>query len=80
MKLHILAANHVTLIDYTDTGFVLRQYVANLPFTTVVRRLQQVTARPVHLVAQELLEGLAKEDVLIQLPGHQRRRRGLLTH
>lgn len=80
MKLHIAAAHHVTRIDYTDTGFILHEYVAQLPFEAVVTRLLNVQAAPVHLAASELLSALAKEGLLTQLAGAQRRCRGQLTH
>lgn len=80
MKLHIVEASRVTLIDYMDTGFVLREYVARLAFDAVIERLLQVQATPVHLVAPELLNSLAHDGLLAQLFGNQRRRRGQLTH
>lgn len=80
MKLHITAAHHVTLIDYTDTGFVLHEYVAGLPFEAVLTRLRRVRATSVHLVASELLDDLAKDGLLTQLFGNQRRHRDQFTH
>lgn len=80
MKLHVVEANHVTLIDYTDTGFMLMEYAAKVPFDAVIQRLQQVRSTPVHLVATELLDGLAKDGLLAQLFGNHRRCRGQLTH
>lgn len=80
MKLHVTAAEGVTLLDYTDTGFVLHEYVAQLPFEAVVTRLLNVRATPVHLAAPELLSALSKEGLLTQLAAPQRRRRGQLTH
>ena len=80
MRLRLLAANQTTLIEYTDPGFMLREYVAKLAFDPVVERLLQVRATPVHLAAQELLNGLADDGLLVQIFGNQRRRRGQLTH
>lgn len=80
MKLHVTAAERVTLLDYTDTGLVLHSYVAQLPFEAVVSKLLNVQATPVHLAASELLSALAKEGLLTRLAGPQRRCRGQLTH
>jgi hypothetical protein len=80
MKLHIVAADYVTLIDYIDTGFVLHEFVASHPFDAVIAILRQVRATPVHLAAPELLGSLAKNGVLNQLFGNQRRRHGQRPH
>jgi len=80
MRLCLIAANQATLIEYTDTGFVLREYVVRLEFDAVVERLLQVRATQVHLVAPELLNGLANDGLLTQLFGNQRRGRAQLTH
>ncbi|MCW2312061.1 hypothetical protein [Rhodoferax antarcticus] len=80
MKLHITAAQYVTLLDYTDSGFVLHEYVAGLAFEAVLTRLRHVRATQVHLVASELLNGLAKDGLLSQLFGNQCRRGGQFTH
>jgi len=80
MKLHIVAANHVTLINYIDTGFVLHEYVTSLSYDSVVSSLQRVQATPVHLVARELLGGLAKNGLLTKIFGNHRGRRGQRTH
>ena len=80
MRLCLIALDQTTLIEYTDSGFVLREYVARLPFDAVIDRLLQVSSTPVHLVAPELLRSLANDGLLIQLFGNQRRSRGQLTH
>lgn len=80
MRLGLIALDQATLIEYTDSGFVLREYVARLPFDAVIDRLLQVSSTPVHLVAPELLRGLANDGLLTQLFGNQRRSRGQLTH
>ena len=80
MRLCLIALDQATLIEYTDTGFVLREYVARLSFDAVIDRLRQVPSTPVHLAAPELLNGLADDDLLVQVFGNQRRRRGQLTH
>lgn len=80
MRLCVIALDQTTLIEYTDSGFVLREYVALLPFDAVIDRLLQVSSTPVHLVAPELLRSLANDGLLIQLFGNQRRSRGQLTH
>lgn len=80
MRLCLIALDQTTLIEYTDSGFVLREYVARLSFDAVIERLLQVPSTPVHLVAPELLKSLSNDDLLIQLFGNQRRSRGKLTH
>ena len=80
MRLCLIALDQATLIEYTDTGFVLREYVARLSFDAVIDRLRQVPSTPVHLAAPELLNALADEGLLVQIFGNQRRRRGQLTH
>lgn len=80
MRLCVIALDQATLIEYTDAGFVLREYVARLSFDAVIERLLQVPSTPVHLVAPELLKSLSNDDLLIQLFGNQRRSRGQLTH
>lgn len=80
MRLGLIALDQATLIEYTDTGFVLREYVVRLPFDAVIDRLLQVSSTPVHLVAPELLSSLANDGLLNQLFGNQRRSRGQLTH
>ena len=80
MKLHITATDYVTLIEYTDSGFVLREYVTRLPFEAVVTRLRHVQATQVHMIASELLNALAKDGVLTQLFDNQCRRGGQFTH
>lgn len=67
MNLHIAAARHVVLIEYIDTGFVLYEYVARLPFKSMLTRLRDVQATPVHLAASELLGNLEKDGLLIPL-------------
>ena len=80
MRLCLIALDQTTLIEYTDPGFMLREYVAKLAFDPVVERLLQVRATPVHLAAPELLNALADDGLLVQIFGNQRRRRGQLTH
>ena len=80
MRLCLIALDQTTLIEYTDTAFVLREYVARLSFDAVIDRLRQVPSTPVHLAAPELLNALADEGLLVQIFGNQRRRRGQLTH
>jgi hypothetical protein len=80
MRLGLMALDPATLIEYADSGFVLRKYVARLPFDAVIDRLLQVSSTPVHLVAPELLRSLANDGLLTQLFGNQRRSRGQLTH
>lgn len=80
MRLCVIALDQTTLIEYTDTGFVLREYVARLSFDAVIDRLRQVSSTPVHLATPELLKGLADDGLLVQVFGNQRRRRGQLTH
>ncbi|NMV38608.1 hypothetical protein [Ralstonia insidiosa] len=80
MRLCVIALDQTTLIEYTDSGLVLREYVARLPFDAVIDRLLQVSSTPVHLVAPELLRSLANDGLLTQLFGNQRRSRGQLTH
>ena len=58
MRLCVIALDQATLIEYTDSGFVLREYVARLPIDAVIERLLQVPSTPVHLVAPELLQSL----------------------
>lgn len=67
-NLNMAAARHVVLIAYIDTGSVLHEYVARLPFKPMLTRLQDVQATPVHLAANELLGNLAKDGLLIPLP------------
>jgi hypothetical protein len=64
MRLCVIALDQTTLIEYTDSGFVLREYVARLPFDAVIDRLLQVSSTPVHLVAPELLMSLANDGLL----------------
>ncbi|ASJ23182.1 hypothetical protein [Laribacter hongkongensis] len=80
MRLCVIALDQTTLIEYTDSGFVLREYVARLPIDAVIERLLQVPSTPVHLVAPELLKSLSNDGLLTQLFGNQRRGRGQLTH
>lgn len=80
MRLCVIALDQTTLIEYTDTGFVLREYVTRLSFDAVIERLLQVPSTPVHLVAPELLKSLTSDGLLTQLFGNQRRSRGQLTH
>lgn len=80
MRLGLIALDQATLIEYTDTGFVLREYVARLPLDAAIERLLQVPSTPVHLVAPEFLKSLANDGLLTQLFGNQRRSRGQLTH
>lgn len=80
MRLCLIALGQATLIEYTDSGFVLREYVARLPLDAVIERLLQVPSTPVHLVAPELLKSLSNDGLLTQFFGNQRRSRGQLTH
>ena len=80
MRLCVIALDQTTLIEYMDTGFVLREYVARLPFDAVIERLRQVPSTPVHLVATALLSSLANDGLLTQFFGNRRRCRGRLTH
>lgn len=80
MRLCLIALDQTTLIEYTDSGFVLREYVARLSFDAVIDRLRHVQSTPLHLAAPELLDGLADDGLLVQVFGNQRRRRGQFTH
>ena len=80
MRLCLIALDQTTFIEYTDCGFVLREFVARLSFDAVIDRLRQVPSTPVHLAAPELLTGLADDGLLVQVFGNQRRRRGQFTH
>lgn len=80
MRLCLIALGQATLIEYTDSGFVLREYVARLPLDAVIERLLQVSSTPVHLVAPELLKSLSNDGLLTQFFGNQRRSHGQLTH
>ena len=80
MRLCLIALDQTTLIEYTDSGFVLREFVVRLSFDAVIDRLREVPSTPVHLAAPELLTGLADDGLLVQVFGNQRRRRGQLTH
>lgn len=80
MRLCVIALDQATLIEYTDSGFVLREYVAWLPLDAVIERLLQVPSTPVHLVAPELLNSLSNDGLLTQFFGNQRRSRGQFKH
>lgn len=80
MRLCVIGLDQTTLIEYTDSGFMLREYLARFPFDAVRERLLQVSSTLVHLVAPELLRSLANDGLLTQLFGNQRRSRGQLTH
>ena len=80
IKLLISAINHATLITYTDTGHVLHEYVAHIPFSTVLCRLESIPSPKVYLATAALLDGLSKEKLLTRPHDSYWRCRGRLLH
>lgn len=80
MSLRIFAIQGGSLIDYVDTGYALRQYYVSISFNEVVDLLERVQSTPVHLVAAELLDGLAKIGVLSIISGNSKKPRRKAAH
>lgn len=80
INLLISAINHATLITYTDTGNVLHRYVAYIPFSAVLCRLESIPSPKVYIATSALLDGLSKEKLLTRLHDSYWRCRGRLLH
>lgn len=80
INLLISAINHATLITYTDTGNVLHRYVAHIPFSAVLCRLESMPSPKVYIATAALLDGLSKEKLLTRLHDSYWRCRGRLLH
>ena len=80
IKLLISEINHATLITYTDTGHLLHEYVARIPFSAVLCRLEAIPSAKVYIATAALLDGLSKEKLLTRLHDSYWRRRGQLVH
>ena len=80
INLLISTINHAMLIMYTDTGNVLHGYVAHLPFSAVLYRLESIPSPKVYLATAALLDGLSKEKLLTRPHDSYWRCRGRLLH
>lgn len=80
IKLLMSAINHATLITYTDTGNVLHRYVAHIPFSAVLCRLESIPSPKVYIATAALLDGLSNEKLLTRLHDSYWRRHGQLVH